>query len=66
MPRKKRKDVKQLKVYQVGKQFWTPVHQDANHMWIVEYYKGKKCCGGPVKKVDKSFFMSQELLIFTM
>ena len=67
MPRrKKRKDVKQLETYPVGNQYWTPVHSDKTHVWIVEYYKSKKCCGGEVKKVEKSFLESQELFIFTM
>jgi len=66
MPRKKRKDVKKLKTYLVGNTYWHPVHSDKDHEWIVEFDKGRKVCGGEIKKVEKSFLVSQELVIFTI
>lgn len=67
MPRrKKRKEVKKITTYQIGNQYWTSVHKDKTHNWIVEFYKSNKVCGGEIKKVEKSFLESQELVIFTI
>lgn len=62
----RKQKAKKFEYFEVDGTCWHPVHRDQQHAWIVEYDKARKNCGGPVKKVDKSFLDSQEMVILAL
>lgn len=67
MARKRRKKrSNSINYFQHEGKYWHPIHSDKTHAWIVEFDKGRKNCGGGVKKVPKSFLDSQELVILAL
>lgn len=64
--RNKKQKAKKFEYFEDHGTYWHCVHSDKVHAWIVEFDKGRKNCGGPVKKVPKSFLDSRELLILAL
>jgi len=64
--KKRKKRTNSIQYFEADGLYWHTCHKDKNHAWIVEFDKGRKNCGGGIKKVPISFIESRELLILVL
>ena len=64
--KKRKKKTPSISYFEAEGKYWHCIHHDEVNAWIVEFDKGRKNCGGGVKKVALDFFKSRELLILAI